>query len=154
MNRILIVVVLSTMITSCAYKDVEVIKVESVNIDEFNTGNVQITASLVLDNPNNFKIKIKKSELDLYVNGEPVGTASLQKKIILAKNTKMAHDFIIDSSIKDLGGGLVSSVISVISSGGIKVGVKGDVKASAFLITAKIPVDVEENINTAGLFDF
>lgn len=155
MKNLILFVFAILIFTSCAYRDVEVMGVESVNVDEFTTDNVQITASIILKNPNNFKIKIKRSELDLYVNGDQIGTTKLKKKIVLPKNTEMAHDFIIESSIKDLGGGLLSSVGSVISGGGVRVGVKGDVKGSAFLITTKIPIDVEENVSLdGGLFGF
>ena len=142
--------------TSCAYKKLQVVDVRYVHVDEFSTANVQITVSLIVKNPNSFNIDIKKSDLDLYVNGDKVATAALKYRIHLPENTVMAHDLVIDSSLRDVGGGVLSSVVSVISRGVVKIGIKGYVMASAYLMTDKVPVDIEENVkvNVGDFFNF
>lgn len=139
----LAIVILST---SCAYKKLEVVEVKSVHVDEFSSKKVKITASLVLRNPNNFKVTISQSDLDLYLNGEKVATAAIKKRIELPENTEMIHDLVIDSSLNDVGIGALSSLFSVISRGVVKIGIKGSVKASAFKKTEWIPVDIEGDV--------
>jgi len=51
MRIFLIYLTMIILCTSCAYKNVELVEVESVHVDEFSSANVQITASLVLKIP-------------------------------------------------------------------------------------------------------
>lgn len=153
--KALLILFTTFLMTSCAFEDIQMLGVQNVNVDEFNTDRVQITTSIKLRNPNNYKIKIKKSELALYVNGTTVGTTKLRQKIVLPKNSTLDHDFVIESTIKDVAISGVSGVLGVLQSGGVRLGVDGYVKGSAFLISMKIPVEVEENVSLdGGLFGF
>jgi len=156
MRIFLIYLTLVILSTSCAYKRLEVVEVESMHVDVFSAEKVQITASLVLSNPNNFKVTIRQSDLDLYVNGVKVATATIKKRIELPENTEMVHDLIIDSSLENVGGGVLSSLFSIISRGVIKIGIKGSVKASAFNMTEWVPVDIEEDVkvDVGDFFNF
>jgi LEA14-like dessication related protein len=142
--------------TSCAYKNVELVRVASVHVDEFSSDNVQVTASLVLKNPNDFEIKIKDSDLDLYVNDYKVARADIRKMIKIPKNTVMTHDLVFDSSLEDVGGGVLRSLVSVIARGIVKIGIKGSVNATAYKMTEKVPVDVEGDVkvDVGDFFNF
>jgi LEA14-like dessication related protein len=132
--------------TSCAYKNVELVEVKSVHVDEFSSDNVQVTASLVLKNPNGFEVNIKDSDLNLYVNDYKMARAIIKRRIKIPENTVMTHDLVFDSSLEDVGGGVLRSLISVISRGVVKIGIKGSVNATAFKMTEKVPVDVEGDV--------
>ena len=142
--------------TSCAYKNVELVRVASVHVNEFSSDNVQVTASLVLKNPNDFEIKIKDSDLDLYVNDYKVARADIRKMIKIPKNTVMTHDLVFDSSLEDVGGGVLRSLVSVIARGIVKIGIKGSVNATAYKMTEKVPVDVEGDVkvDVGDFFNF
>ena len=146
MRHILLLLGMIILSTSCAYKNVELVEVASVHVDEFSSTNVQITASLVLKNPNDFEIKINDSDLNLYVNDYKVARANIKKRIKIPKNTVMTHDVVFDSSLEDVGGGVLRSLVSVISRGVVKIGIKGSVTATAYKMTEKVPVDVEGDV--------
>ncbi len=153
MRHILLLLSMIILSTSCAYKNVELVEVESVHVDEFSSANVQITASLVLKNPNDFEILIKDSDLNLYVNDYKVARAHIKKRIKIPQNTVMTHDLVFDSSLEDVGGGVLRSLVSVISRGVVKIGIKGSVNATAYNMTEKVPVDVEGDVKVdAGDF--
>jgi len=156
MRYILLVLGVLILGTSCAYKNVELVRVASVHVDEFSSDNVQVTASLVLKNPNDFEIKIKDSDLDLYVNDYKVARADIRKMIKIPKNTVMTHDLVFDSSLEDVGGGVLRSLVSVISRGIVKIGIKGSVNATAYKMTEKVPVDVEGDVkvDVGDFFNF
>ncbi len=103
MRHIILVLCVIILGTSCAYKNVELVRVESVHVDEFSSANVQITASLVLKNPNDFEVIIKDSDLNLYVNDYKVARARIKKRIKIPKNTVMTHDLVFDSSLVKCG---------------------------------------------------
>ncbi len=146
MRHIILVLCVIILGTSCAYKNVELVEVASVHVDEFSSVNVQVTASLVLKNPNNFEIEIKDSDLDLYVNDYRVARADIKKSIKIPENTVMTHDLVFDSSLEDVGSGVLRSLVSVISRGIVKIGIKGSVNATAYNMTEKVPVDVEGDV--------
>ena len=146
MRHILLFLSVIILSTSCAYKKLEVVEVESLHVDEFSSVNVQVTASLVLKNPNNFEIEIKDSDLDLYVNDYRVARADIKKSIKIPENTVMTHDLVFDSSLEDVGSGVLRSLVSVISRGIVKIGIKGSVNATAYNMTEKVPVDVEGDV--------
>ena len=156
MRHILLVLGVLILGSSCAYKNVELVRVASVHVDEFSSDNVQVTASLVLKNPNDFEIKIKDSDLDLYINDYKVARADIRKMIKIPKNTVMTHDLVFDSSLEDVGGGVLRSLVSVISRGIVKIGIKGSVNATAYKMTEKVPVDVEGDVkvDVGDFFNF
>lgn len=156
MRHIFLVLGVLILGTSCAYKNVELVRVASVHVDEFSSDNVQVTASLVLKNPNDFEIKIKDSDLDLYVNDYKVARADIMKMIKIPENTVMTHDLVFDSSLEDVGGGVLRSLVSVIARGIVKIGIKGSVNASAYKMTEKVPVDVEGDVqvDVVDFFNF
>ena len=106
MRHILLLLSVIILGTSCAYKNVELLEVKSVHVDEFSSANVQVTASLVLKNPNDFEIKIKDSDLNLYVNDYKMARANIKRTIRIPKNTVMTHDMVFDASLEDVGGGV------------------------------------------------
>ena len=146
MRHILLLLGMIILGTSCAYKNVELVEVKSVHVDEFSSDNVQVTASLVLKNPNGFEVNIKDSDLNLYVNDYKMARAIIKRRIKIPENTVMTHDLVFDSSLEDVGGGVLRSLISVISRGVVKIGIKGSVNATAFKMTEKVPVDVEGDV--------
>ena len=156
MRHILLVLGVIILGTSCAYKNVELVEVASVHVDEFSSTNVQVTASLVLKNPNDFEINIKDSDLDLYINDYKVARADIKKRIKIPENTVMAHDLVFDSSLEDVGGGVLRSLVSVIARGIVKIGIKGSVNATAYKMTEKVPVDVEGDVkvDVGDFFNF
>ena len=156
MRHLLLALSMIILSTSCAYKNVELVEVGSVHVDEFSSANVQITASLVLKNPNDFEVIIKDSDLNLYVNDYKVARARIKKRIKIPQNTVMTHDLVFDSSLEDVGGGVLRSLVSVISRGVVKIGIKGSVNATAYNMTEKVPVDVEGDVkvDVGDFFNF
>lgn len=146
MRHILLLLGMIILGTSCSYKNVELVEVKSVQVDEFSSDNVQVTASLVLKNPNDFEVKIKDSDLNLYVNDYKMARAKIKRRIKIPENTVMTHDLVFDSSLEDVGGAVLRSLVSVISRGVVKIGIKGSVNATAFKMTEKVPVDVEGDV--------
>ena len=146
MRHLLLILSVIILGTSCSYKNVELVEVASVHVDEFSSDNVQVTASLVLKNPNDFVIDIKDSDLDLYINDYKVARADIKKSIKIPENTVMTHDLVFDASLEDVGGGVLRSLVSVISRGIVKIGIKGSVNATAYNMTEKVPVDVEGDV--------
>ena len=71
-------------LTSCFdYEDVEFKGVQNIGLEGRSGGNITVRIDMKVNNPNNYNIKIKKSSLDVFVNGSKVGKTKMKNSIIL-----------------------------------------------------------------------
>ena len=97
-------------------------------------------------NPNNYDISIVSSDLDIIINGNPVGKANFAEKIKLPKKSEEVHRFVIESNFDKTGSGLLTTLASVLFTQSVKLSVKGDVTAKAMFVQKKIKVEFNENV--------
>ena len=139
------------LFTSCiTYEDVEFLGIDDYKIDQVNSEKVQITLKMKLKNPNNYNIKVKKSEFDLFLNGKKLGKTKMKHDIKLKKNYTQLHDVVFESNMKDISKGLMSS-LGMLFGGSSKLRIKGELKAKAFGIGKKFDVDFSQDIKASDL---
>lgn len=131
---------------SCIYKEVVIMKLENVFVKQFSSKGIVAEVFMKVKNPNNYDISIVGSDLDIIINGNPVGKAKFSDKIKLPKKSENVHRFIIESNFEKIGSGLLATLASVLMSQSVKLGVKGDVTAKAMFVQKKIKVDFNENV--------
>jgi len=135
------------LFTGCIeYKEVEVLGLEDVSIGNIDTKGAQIEISVRVSNPNNYKIKITDSDLDLFLSGKKVGKATIGERIIIPKNSNEVHTFNIDATFKEMGGAL-GALITFGTKSSLDLKVSGFIKAKAFGVGKKFPVDFEDNVS-------
>jgi LEA14-like dessication related protein len=128
------------------YKDVEMIEVTDVGVKDFSTKGVEIEVAMQIKNPNNYNISIVDSDLNLFADGNRVGTANIKNKITLPKKSNQIHRFTITSSLKDMGSSAFPLIMSVLGGGDIEVQIIGDIKAKAKGIGKRFPVNFKEKV--------
>ena len=140
---------LTVFICSCtAYKEVELIGVNYYALGDLAKETVDLTVKLEVNNPNAYNIRIKKTTLDLFLEGKEVGKAKMQKDIVLKKKTQQEYEFTIRANYKELSGAVLKSIGSLIGKNKVSIGLKGKVKAKAFgIVGKKFDLDVKESIN-------
>jgi LEA14-like dessication related protein len=140
------------LLTSCFdYEEVNFKGVKKFGIEDRSAGNITIRMDLNVSNPNKYNINIKKSTLDVFVNGNKVGKAKMKNNIILKKKKEDVYPLYLTLKEKDLMGSALSSIGSLIS-GSMKVGIKGNVKVKVYGFGKKFPVEVEESVNLGSIF--
>ncbi len=66
--------IITFVLTGCfEYDDVVYQGIENIKIGKVNEGKTPISFNIKLDNPNNYKIKIKPSDLTVFVGGKELG---------------------------------------------------------------------------------
>ena len=88
------------MFSSCTIQDVDLVKVNGYNLARANDDKIKLTLNIKIDNPNNFKIKVKKTNLNLHVNGSDAGMIELNDKVIILKKTESDYDFVLYADSK------------------------------------------------------
>jgi len=68
-NNLILMILIFLFSTGCRYDDIEITDVKNVKLGKTTTKEVNIKAVIELKNPNNYKIKLKKYDLDVKING-------------------------------------------------------------------------------------
>jgi LEA14-like dessication related protein len=140
--------------SSCAIQDVEFVKMNNYSVSKLSDNEAQITLNVKLDNPNNFKIKITKANLDLTVGGNNAGKVDIVDKITLRKKAEDDYDIVIEVDPEKIMSAALKSGVSILLSGKVVVRVKGWVKGRAFGIGAKVDVDESHEIDGEKIKSF
>ena len=139
-------------LTSCFdYEDVEFKGVQNFGLENRSEGNITVRIDLKVNNPNNYNIKIKRSSLDIFVNGARVGKTKMKNNIVLKKNHQDVYPLYLTLSEKELKGSALSYIGSFLK-GSMKLRLKGDIKAKVYGVGKKFPIDIEEPINLRSIF--
>jgi len=139
-------------LTSCFdYEDVEFKGVQNIGLEGRSGGNITVRIDMKVKNPNNYNIKIKKSSLDVFVNGSKIGKTKIKNNIVLKKNHQEVYPLFLTLSEKELKGSALSSIGSLLR-GSMKVRIKGNIKAKVYGFGKKFPIDVEQPVNLGSIF--
>jgi len=139
-------------LTSCFdYEDVEFKGVQNIGLEGRSGGNITVRIDMKVNNPNNYNIKIKKSSLDVFVNGSKIGKTKIKNDITLKKNRQDVYSLYLALNEKELKGSVLSSIGSLLR-GSMKVRIKGNIKAKVYGFGKKFPIDVEEPVNLGSVF--
>lgn len=128
------------------YEEVEFKGVKDVSLLDRTEDKLRIQVDVLVDNPNNFNIKVKKSTLDIYLNGKYVGKTTLDSKIVVKKNTEDVYPVVLNANTKEVMKAAMGSLGGLLK-GKVTIGLKGKVKGSVYGISKSVDVDMEEEIN-------
>lgn len=135
------------VLTSClTYKDVEFDGIEDVSVDKFGKDGIELTLKARVKNPNNYAINIADTDLTLSLNGKELGEAVLMDNVRLKKKSDEVQSVRVKAKFDKGSGGILGVIMSVMTGGQAKISVKGEVKAKAFMVAKKVPVEFTENI--------
>jgi LEA14-like dessication related protein len=151
MNKKLALIMLSGFVSfliSCLpYNEVELISVDNVEVKKFTMSGIRAEVTVKVSNPNNYKISIIDSDLDIYLNGIMMGKATIKETIVLEKKSKDSHRFTIDTNYTGASAGGLSAIMTLITSSSVNLGLKGTIKAKAKFIRKKVDVEFNERVS-------
>lgn len=132
------------------YEDVDFKGVKNVSIVDKTDSKIKLQIDVLVDNPNKFNIKVKKSTLDIYINDKYVGKTTLEDKIILKKNTEDIYGVILSTDTKGIMKAVMGSLGGLLK-GSADIRLKGKVKGSVYGISKSVDVDMTESVNLKDL---
>lgn len=142
----------SLIFSSCfTYNDIEFKSVNSTEVRKLKLEKTVLVMNVKLNNPNRYKIKVIKADLDLFVGGTAAGKALLTEKVILKKKSEDDYDVIVEINPKDLTKALLSNALGIAFQKKVQVKVKGKVKGRVFIFGKNIDVEFKENIDVGSL---
>jgi len=133
--------------SSClSYTDVEVIEIKDIKLVEFSSKGMVVDIDVQIKNPNNYKISVVNTDLNISLNRRNMGKAEIKGGLVLQKNSTNIHKITAKLSGKQLGGAM-SLLLSSALGNPMVIGIKGSITAKAKLLRKKIDVDFTESIS-------
>ncbi|MFN4122293.1 MAG: LEA type 2 family protein [Flavobacteriales bacterium] len=138
-----IVFIVST--TSCGIfsqpREPQIEKITNVKVGKINDGKLDLKVSTKLYNPDRIKFRIRKVDLDILINGYPVGKITNPSVIRIPKETNADIDWDIEANLmKLLKPGML---LSVITQQKMKLELSGYIRVKKSLFAKNIPVRVD-----------
>jgi LEA14-like dessication related protein len=151
MSKWLSILILSFLLTSCLeFDDVKFKGIQNVKLPKFENNALVLDLTLKIENPNRYKIKIKPSELDVYIGGKKMGTVALDEKLVLKKRTEDTYSTQLQCKLED---GILLSLLKFATVKELSVGFKGKVKGSVLGFNKKVDIDEELSIDGSILMN-
>lgn len=136
------------LVSSCAVTAPEIRGGESFNIEQIEGNKVNLNVGANIHNGNWFGIRVKPSNLDLFLNDDFLGTVRLDKKVKLKRKSETAIDANLTATLEN---GAMGKAMRSALGGGLNVRLKGRVKAGVFIFSKKIDFDETKKIDASEL---
>ena len=146
-NSVLILLV-SFAFSSCTFYEPEFKGGEDLKIGKLEGRTLQLTVGANVYNKNKFAIKVKPSDLNVYVEGDYMGKVHLDEKFKMKGNSETR---ITAPMTVTLAEGALFKALRFANKEKLQIRLAGDVKAGALLITKKIHIDKTKIIDGINL---
>ena len=150
-RKILNIAFFALLFSSCNVQDVEMVNVNSYKVAKSSDDKIKLILNIRIDNPNTFNIKVKKTDLNLFVNGTDAGKINLEDKLIILKKTETDYDFVLTADQKQVSRAVVQAGIGIALTGKVNINVKGWIKGKVFGIGKKIDIDEKQSLSVKDL---
>lgn len=121
---------------------------EDFSINKVDGNKIDLNVKANIYNDNCFSVKIKPSDLELYVEGDQIGTVRLNKKVKLKKRKETAVDADLTATLDD---GVLMKLMGYAAKGQVEVRLKGKAKGGVFIFSKKIEIDETKTVSTPGM---
>jgi LEA14-like dessication related protein len=138
------------LFTSCfQYDDVVYQGFDNVKMSKPKDGQMNIKFDLKLDNPNKYKIKIKPSDVTVFVGGKELGQIHLTETLVIDKRSEKSYPLSLDLKMKDLFKSGLGGMFEMMTKQTVSLRIKGFVRGSVYGITQKRYIDQTKEMETA-----
>ncbi len=148
MKYIIAIGLVISLLSSCTFHEPEMRGDETFKLERMEGKEVRFTAGAKVYNGNWFAVKVKKSTLDLYVDGEYMGKIHLLKKVKMKakRETDLQADF-----LAELEGNALMKAMGLAMKGDVVVRMTGKIKGGVFIFSKKLDFDESRTMNGRSL---
>lgn len=131
---------------SCEFEEPELIRMEDLKVTKFTKDKIILAIRAKVRNPNNYKVSLVNTDLDIEVNGVALGKAALVNKVSLNKNSTDSYLIELENVPENFTKMGLATLGSVFTGGKLTLAVKGTVKGKARLVSKKFDVDFKHSM--------
>jgi LEA14-like dessication related protein len=138
--RILVGCCLVLVLTGCLHTQaLEYRDIENFKISKLSMGESVVSADLKYMNPNNFGLRLKHAEVDIYINNRYMGRSVLDTLINIPKR----DSFLVPVSMKVKMGDILANAIDVLLLKEADIKLEGSAKLGKGGIYKNVPIKYE-----------
>ena len=134
------------VLTSCEVEEVEFVQLTKVEVKDVKPKQITFDVTAILNNPNGFAINVVGSDLDLYLQGNKMGKATLLGDLKIESNTQKAYDLIIRTDGDNLQTRLLPIMFTAALTGQVTTRLDGTITGKVSFIKREVDVDITEEV--------
>lgn len=151
MKQLILLVSLVFVLTSCVtYKDVEFVSFDTISIENLSFTGVDVGVTVTIKNPNNYKIKIVDSDIDLFIGDNNLGKIVVPEKLVFDRKVEKQQTFVVETGLSKISKSAIFSLMAILNKEGVRVKAKGTFKAKAFAVGKTFLIDFEDDVKMEG----
>lgn len=135
-----------TLTTSSCLKPLIPGKIDGIKLHTASLKGIKFELRLPIENPNIFKFSLRHIDLDVSLNGIPLGKIGTTQKVKIKRRSNDVHSFVIEIQVRDLLGSAMK-VVQELSKRSTKLKVSGEIKVGAFLFTKTIKINQDSRVH-------
>lgn len=128
------------------YKEVQIRNIRNVELVKFENNALIIEADVDVDNPNFYDIEVVGSELNIFLNDDLLGNATIINELTVNKKTKEAKHLEIRTVYKGKMSTSLRGIFGLALGKEMTIKIDGVVKGKAMGFTREYPLILEEKI--------
>ena len=141
-------ILLIWLLAGCAaLKEPQMESVDQVSLRGIGKGKALLNLNLVLRNPNNFGITLKKASGTVWLEGKPVGQFLCDSSIRVERNGRFNVPLLLELQTK----GLLGNSLTLLLQDEVEIAVKGRIRAGKGGLFFNYPIDYKGKQKTATL---
>lgn len=132
------------LLVNCDKPDQQVVlkNIKDVVVD--GTDEPKLKATAVLYNPNSQRGKLKRIDIDIFVNGKKAGVVDQKLSTVIPAKGDFTVPLEIKLASKEFG--FLNTVLSLVGGKKMKVHYKGSLKLTYHGLPIKVPIDYEDEV--------
>lgn len=140
----LVITVTTLFVSNCKTPDEQVVlkSIKDVVVD--GTSEPRLKATALLYNPNPHRGKLKRINIDIFVNGKKAGVIDQKLSTAIPAKGDFSVPLEVKLATKELG--FLNTVLSLVGGKKIKVHYKGSLKVTYHGLPIKVPIDYEDEV--------
>ena len=146
-KTLFLIILIGVTFTSCTYKDIEIVNIEKVKLGKVKSDYISLDTKVKINNPNNYKIKIAKYDLDIIINKQSFKITEPNANIIIPKKYKGTISVPVTMKSKDvLSFRTITTIYKLFTSKKLDIEANGIVNLKFLIFSKKIKVNEKQSI--------
>ena len=148
MKSVFAVIIALLVLSSCTFHEPEYRGGQKIKFGKLNGKQITFTAGAKVLNQNGFAVKVKPSELELFIEGEYMGIVHLDKKIRVKRKSE---EYVEGPFTATLADGAMFRALKFINMKELEIRLKGKVKGGVWMFGKKFDVNETRTISGSDL---
>ena len=119
---------------------------KDLRMTEIGKDGMEAEIEVDIYNPNFYNVKLVESDVDLFLNGKPVGKVTLSEKVVIKKKTEQRYTIIVNSDLQGLSSSFFETLLSALLFRKVHVKADGALRAKALFIGRNVGIEVDQDV--------